>query len=126
MTTVTPKKARPLRLDDFEGGIEWDPEEYERGNLAHCLDHNVDEGVVDEVLYGDWINIEMTVDTAEFAIVGPNLKWNFMWTLLFAPSQMRGDVLRPVTGWGSKPPEIKEWERVMGETWRWSRQKYPR
>ena len=62
------KKSRPLNLDDFEGGIEWDPEEFERGNLAHCLKHDVDEIVVEEALYGDWINIEIAVDTAEFAV----------------------------------------------------------
>ncbi len=126
VAAVNSKKSRPLNLDDFEGGIEWDLEEDERSNLAHCLEHNVDEQVVDEVLYaGDWINVEMVVDTAEFAIVGPNLVWNFMWTLLFRPSCTRGDMLRPVTGWDSKPSEIREWERVMGHEWTGSRQKYP-
>lgn len=119
-------KSRPLDLGDFEGGIEWDPEEDEKSNLAHCLEHNVDEQVVDEVLYGEWINVEMTVDTAEFAVVGPNSAWNFMWTLLFRPSPFRGDTLRPVTGWDSKPSEIREWERVTGYAWTGSRQKYPR
>jgi hypothetical protein len=121
-----PKKSRPLSLEEFEEALEWDSEQYERGNLAHCLEHGIDEQVVEEVLYGDWINIEITVDTAEFAIVGPNLKRNFMWTLLFATSQMRGDVLRPVTGWDSKPSEIREWERVTGQEWTGSRQKYPK
>lgn len=121
------KKSRPLDLEDFEGGIEWDPEDYPRSNLAHCLEHNVDEQVVDEVLWvGEWINVEMVVDAAEFAIVGPNLAWNFMWTLLFRPSRLRGDMLRPVTGWDSKPPEIREWERVKGREWTGSLQKYPR
>ncbi len=120
------RKSRPLDLGNFEGGIEWDLEEDERSNLAHCLEHNVDEQVVDEVLYGEWINVEMVVDTAEFAIVGPNSAWNFMWTLLFRPSRFRGDMLRPVTGWDSKPSEIREWERVTGYTWTGSRQKYPR
>lgn len=119
------RKSRPLNLDDFESGIEWDQEEDEKSNLAHCLEHNVDEQVVDEVLYGEWINVEMVVDTAEFAIVGPNWAWNFMWTLLFRPSWFRGDMLRPVTGWDSKPSEIREWERVTGHTWTGSRQKYP-
>ena len=125
MTALNSKKSRPLNLDDYQGGIEWDPEDYEKSNLAHCLEHNVDEQVVEEVLYSDWINIEMTVDTAEFAIVGPNLAWNFMWTLLFRPSWFRGDMLRPVTGWDSKPSEIRAWERVMGREWTGSRQKYP-
>ena len=120
------KRSRPLDLGEFEGGIEWDQEDYERSNLAHCLEHNVDEQVVDEVLYGEWINVEMVVDTAEFAIVGPNLVWNFMWTLLFRPSWFRSDMLRPVTGWDSKPSEIREWERVTGREWTGSRQKYPR
>jgi hypothetical protein len=120
------KKSRPLNLDDFEDFLEWDSEEYERGNLAHCLEHGIDEQVVDEVLYGEWVNVEMAVDTAEFAIVGPNLTWNYMWTLLFATSRIRGDVLRPVTGWDSRPAEIREWERITGYEWTGSRQKYPR
>lgn len=126
MTAVNSKKSRPLNLNDFEDFLEWDPEEYERGNLAHCLDHGIDEQVVEEVLYGEWVNIEMTVETVEFAIVGPNLAWNFMWTLLFATSRLRGDVLRPVTGWDSKPSEIREWERITGYEWTGSGQKYPK
>jgi hypothetical protein len=126
VTTVNSRKSRPLNLDDFEDFLEWDPEEYERGNLVHCLDNGIDEQVVEEVLYGEWVNVEMTVDTAEFSIVGPNLRWNFMWTLLFARSERRGDVLRPVTGWDSKPSEIREWERLTGREWTGSRQKYPR
>ena len=125
MAALSSKKSRPLSLDDFEDALEWDPEEWERGNLAHCLDHGIDEQVVEEVLYGEWVNIEIPVDTAEFAIVGPNLAWNFMWTLLFATSQMRGDRLRPVTGWDSRPREIREWERITGRVWTGSRQKYP-
>ena len=120
------KRSRPLDLRDFEGGIEWDREEDEYSNLAHCLEHNVDEQVVEEVLYGEWINVEMRVGRAEFAIVGPNLAWNFMWTLLFRQSPTRGDMLRPVTGWDSRPSEIREWERVTGREWTGSRQKYPR
>jgi hypothetical protein len=128
VAAVNRRKSRPLNLGDFEGGIEWDQEEDEKSNLAHCLEHNVDEQVVDEVLYGEWINVEMVVDTAEFAIVGPNLRWDFMWTLLFRPSWFRGDMLRPVTGsgWDSKPSEIREWERVTGYEWTGSLQKYPR
>lgn len=63
------------------------------------------------------MNVEMTVYTAEFAIVGPNAKWNFMWTLLFDASWKRGDWLRPVTGWDSRPKEITEWERITGLKW---------
>ena len=120
------KKSRPLNLDDFQGGDDWDEEEFAEGNLAHCLAHGIDEQVVEEVLWGEWVNIETTVISAEFAIVGPNLAWNFMWTLLFAPSQRRGDMLRPVTGWDSRPSDIREWERLTGHTWTGSRQKYPR
>lgn len=119
------KKSRPLDLDDFQGGNEWDEEDFVRGNLAHCLDHGIDELVVEEVLDGEWVNIKIMVDTAEFAIVGPNRARNFMWTLLFAPSQRRGDMLRPVTGWDSKPSEIREWERLTEQEWTGSRQKYP-
>jgi hypothetical protein len=122
-----PKRSRPLDLDDFEDFLDWDPEEWERGNLAHCLEHGIDEQVVEEVLYGNsWVNVEMTLESAEFAIVGPNRARNFMWTLLFAPSRRRGDLLRPITGWDSKPREIREWERLTGDEWIGSRQKYPR
>jgi hypothetical protein len=123
---VKRKKSRPLNLNDFEESLEWDPEEWERGNLAHCLEHGIDEQVVEEVLYGEWVNIELPVDGAEFAIVGPNMAWNYMWTLLFATSRRRGDVLRPVTGWDSSPPQIGEWERLTGRDWTGSRQKYPK
>jgi hypothetical protein len=116
------KKSRPLNLDNFDA-IDWDPEEDLTGNLAHCADHGIDERVVDEVLAGDWVDIEMEVHTAEFAIAGPNAKRNFMWTLLFDTSWKRGDWLRPVTGWDSKPKEIREWERVTGQEWKGSGQK---
>ncbi len=119
------KKSRRLNLDDFEESLEWDPEDWEKGNLTHCLEHGIDEYVFEEVLYGVWVNVEMEVVTAEFAIVGPNLAWNYMWTLLFAPSRRRGEVLRPVTGWDSRPSDIREWERLTGREWTGSRQKYP-
>lgn len=77
-----PKKSRPLNLDDFDA-IDWDAEDDPTGNHAHCAEHGIDEHVVDEVLRGDWVDVELPVDTAEFAIVGPNAKENFMWTLLF-------------------------------------------
>jgi hypothetical protein len=93
-----PKKSSPLNLEDFDA-IDWDPEDDPTGNHAHCAKHGVDERVVYEVLNGDWVDIEMEVETAEFAIVGPNEKKNFMWTLLFDTSWKRGDLLRPVTGW---------------------------
>jgi hypothetical protein len=126
VTAVTPKRSRPLNLDDFDA-IDWDAEDDPGSNLAHCkFDHGVDEWVVDEVLGGDWIDVEMEVARAEFAIVGPNARRNFMWTLLFDVSWKRGDWLRPVTGWDSRPKEIRDWERVMGQEWKGSGQKQPR
>jgi hypothetical protein len=116
-----PKKSKPLNLDDFDA-IDWDPEDDPTGNLAHCAEHGIDERVVDEVLSGDWVSIEIPVDTAEFAIVGSNTKGNFMWTLLFDTSWKRGDWLRPVTGWDSRPKDIREWERVTGKQWKGSGQ----
>ncbi len=117
-----PKKNRPLDPDDFDV-IDWDPEDDPVGNHAHCAEHGVDELVVYEVLAGDWVDVQIELDTAEFAIVGPNAKGNFMWTLLFDTSWKRGDWLRPVTGWDSKPKEIREWERVTGKRWTGSGQK---
>ncbi len=117
-----PKKSRLLDLDDFDA-IDWDPEDDPTGNHAHCAEHGVDERVVHEVLSGDWVDIEMGVETAEFAVVGPNVKSNFMWTLLFDTSWKRGDWLRPVTGWDSRPKDIREWERVTRKSWKGSRQR---
>jgi hypothetical protein len=70
------------------------------------------------VLTDDWIDVEIVVKRAEFAIVGPYRRWNRMLTLLFDMSGPQGNWLRPVTGWESKPKELKEWERVTGQTWR--------
>jgi len=117
-----PKKSKPLRLENFDA-IDWDSEDDPTGNHAHCAEHGVDERVVDEILDGIWVDVEMEVYTAEFAIVGPNAKGNFMWTLLLDTSWKRSDWLRPVTGWDSKPKEIREWERVTGQEWKGSRQK---
>lgn len=116
------KKSRPLNLEDFDV-IDWDPEDDPTGNHAHCAEHGIDERVVDEVLNGDWVNIEIPVETAEFAIVGPNAKGNFMWTLLFDTSWKRGDWLRPATGWDARPKDIREWESVTGNQWKGSGQK---
>ncbi len=116
-----PKKSRPLNLDDFDA-IDWDPEDDPTGNYAHCAEHGIDERVVDEVLAGDWVSIEIPVDTAEFAIVGPSAKGNFMWTLLFDTSWKRGDWLRPVTGWDARPKDIREWEKATGRKWKGSGQ----
>jgi hypothetical protein len=113
---MMPKRSKPLNLKDFDA-IDWDPEDDPTGNHVHCARHGINERVVDEVLNGEWVSVEMTVFSAEFAIVGPNAKWNTIWTLLFDTSWKRGDWLRPVTGWGSKPKEITEWERVTGLKW---------
>jgi hypothetical protein len=122
---MMPKKSRPLNLDDFDA-IDWDYKDDPIGNYAHCAEHGIDERVVDEVLSGDWVSIEIPVDTAEFAIVGPNAKANFMWTLLFDTSWKRGDWLRPVTGWDSRPKDIREWEKATGRQWKGSGQKVRR
>ena len=98
-----------MNLWDFEA-VDWDDEEDEEGNLAHCLEHGVDERVVDDVLREDPVEIEMNLQTAEFAICGPD-RGGTMWTLLLDRSFKRGDWLRPVTGWRAEPDEIREWER---------------
>jgi hypothetical protein len=112
-----PNKGRPLNLEDFDT-IDWDPVEAENGNLAKCMSRGIDEGVVWEVLAGDWVDVEMPVYTAEFVVVGPNEERNQMWTLLFATSSQRGDWLCPVTGWPSGNDEITEWENQTGQKWR--------
>lgn len=111
-----PKKSRPLDLDEFDT-IDWDPVEAEHSNLAKCMGRGIDEGVVWEVLQGDWVDVEMPVETAAFAVVGPNEERNKMWTLLFAMSPVRGDWLRPVTGWPSDNDEVAEWENQTGQEW---------
>lgn len=111
-----PKKSRPLHLDDF-GAIDWDAEDAQDSNLAHCLRHDIDQWTVDAVLADEWINVEIIVKSAEFAIVGPDRRWNRMLTLLFDVSEKQGNWLRPVTGWESKPKELKDWEWVTKETW---------
>lgn len=98
-----------MNLWDFEA-IDWDDEEDEEGNLAHCLRHGIDERVVDSVLSEEPVEIKMRVEIADFAIVGPD-RGGQMWTLLFDWSFKRGDWLRPVTGWRSELEEIAEWER---------------
>ena len=119
---MQPKRSRPLNLNAFED-VDWDAEDDPEGNHAHCARNGVNERVVVEVLNGDWANLEMPVFTAEFAIVGPNAKRNFMCTLLFDTSWKRGDWLRPVTGWDSRPKDIRAWERIKGKEWKGSTQK---
>lgn len=101
-----------MKLWDFEA-IDWDDEDDEDGNLAHCLRHGVDERVVDEVLREEPVEIKLSLTTAEFAIVGPD-RGGRIWTLLFDRSHKRGDWLRPVTGWKAEPEEVAEWKRATG------------
>lgn len=110
------KPSRPLNPFDFTG-IDWDSEDDPDGNLAHCLRHDVNGRVVAEVLNTEWVDVETLVDTTEFAIVGPNSKRNIMWTLLFDTSWRNSNLLRPVTGWHSKPPEIRAWEKETRKKW---------
>ena len=65
-----PKRSRPLNLDDFDA-LDWDEEDAVGSNLAHILEHDIDDVAVEDVLDDDWISVEMTVYTTEFAIVGP-------------------------------------------------------
>lgn len=99
-----------LNLWDFEA-IDWDDEEEQGSNLAHCLEHGVDERVVSEVLAEEPLEVKMSVSTAEFAIVGPNASRSKWWTLLFDWSYKRHDWLRPVTGWESTREERLQWDR---------------
>ncbi len=101
-----------MDLSDFEA-VDWDDEEDEDGNLAHCLRHGIDEQVVDEVLNGAPAEVRMKLDAADFALVGPD-KGGKMWTILFDRSFKRGDWLRPITGWSSAPREITAWNRARG------------
>ncbi len=103
-------------FDPFEFEvIDWDDEEDEDGNLAHCLAHGVDEGVVDAVLRECPVEVRLSLQTAEFAIVGPDQGGAF-WTLLFDRSFKRGDWLRPVTGWPSTDAEAGQWRSATGKS----------
>ncbi len=102
-----PKKSKPLDLSAFDA-YDWDEEDTPGSNLAHILKHDIDDASVETVLNDDWISVEMTVHTAEFAVVGPDRRWNRMLTLLFDTSYKQGNWLRPVTGWESEPPELLE------------------
>lgn len=101
-----------MDLRRFEA-IDWDDEEDEDGNLAHCLRHGVDERVIDEVLRGRPVEVKMRLQTAEYALVGPD-EGGTHWTVLFDTSHKRGDWLRPITGWRSTPNEVAEWNRQAG------------
>jgi hypothetical protein len=107
-----------LNFRDFEG-IDWDSDEDEVGNLAHCLrpDHlgPEPERIVDEVLSEQPVEIKYKVKTAELAIVGPDRSRSRLWVILFDVSHKRGDWLRPVTGWQAEPAERAKWEQRYGK-----------
>jgi hypothetical protein len=58
-------------LSKFEW-IDWDPEDDEQGNTAHCRRLGIPEQVVYEVLSEEPVEIKLPVETAEGAFVGPN------------------------------------------------------
>ena len=94
--------------------IDWDDEDEEDGNLAHCLAHGVDEAVVDEVLSEHPVEVKMKLKSADFAIVGPDTAGQF-WTLLFDRSDKRQEWLRPITGWQAKQMEVAKWQQATGQ-----------
>ena len=98
--------------------IDWDDEEDPEGNLSHCLRHGVDEQVVAEVLRLHPVEVRIRLETADFAIVGPDESRERLWTILFDVSHKRGDWLRPVTGWQSKASEERLWQQITGRDWR--------
>lgn len=101
--------------------IDWDDIEAEGSNLAHCLEHGVDEQVVDEVLREHPVEVKLSLISAEYSIVGPDTGFSTLWTLLFDHSYKRGDWLRPVTGWRSKPNEIEAWQKGSHREWKGKR-----
>jgi len=111
------QSRRAMNLSDYDA-IDWDEEDDEGGNLAHCRRHGVDEQVVHEVLREEPVEAKLRVATAELAVIGPCQARNRLWTLLFDTSYKRGDWLRPLTGWESRPAEIREWERATGHVWK--------
>lgn len=121
--TVTKRSAGvalnpPVGFDAFAfEQIDWDDEEEDGSNLAHCLEHGVNERVVAEVLRERPVEVSLSVKSAKFAIVGPNGNWSMMWTLLFDVSHKRGDWLRPVTGWTSNQAQIVAWRQVTRLPW---------
>ena len=54
------KKSKPLDLDEFDA-FDWDEEDAEGSNLAHILEHDIDDVAVENVLDDDWISVEMAV-----------------------------------------------------------------
>lgn len=99
-------------------GIDWDPDDDEDGNLNHCRRANHlgpnPERIVDELLRERPIQIKFQVQTAEYALVGPDGSWSTLWLVLFDVSPRRGDWLRPVTGWEAEGAERRAWEQRCG------------
>ena len=60
-----------MDLWDFEA-MDWDPDDDEHGNTAHCLRRGIDERIVIQVLRGEPVEIKTKLTTAEMAIVGPD------------------------------------------------------
>jgi hypothetical protein len=106
-----------LDLSKFDA-VDWDPEDDVDGNLRHCLasDHlgPDPERVVDEVLTEQPVQVNFRVQTAEYAIVGPDRSRSTLWLVLFDVSHKRGDWLRPITGWRAEPAERRLWEQRCG------------
>jgi hypothetical protein len=105
-------------LSKFEW-IDWDPEDDEDGNTAHCRRLGIPEQVVYEVLSEEPVEVKLPVETAEGAFVGPNqARTNYGQCCSIRHTRYkRGDWLRPVTGWRAKPAEIREWEQATSERW---------
>ena len=85
-----------MNLTDFHG-IDWDDEEDEDGNLAHCLrvDHlgPNPERVVHEVLSEEPVEIKYPVRTADIAVVGPDRSRTVLWVVLLSVSSERSKVI---------------------------------
>lgn len=60
-----------MDLWDFEA-IDWDDDDDEDGNLAHCLVHGLNERIVDEVLRESPVKIKTKIVSASLAVVGPD------------------------------------------------------
>lgn len=60
-----------MDLGKYES-FDWDDEEDENGNLAHCRRHGIDEQLVYEVIDEEPVEVTLTIRTAEAAFVGPN------------------------------------------------------
>ena len=101
-----------LDLSRFDA-LEWDDEEDEAGNWAHCsrAGHlGADPGrVLSQVLREEPVEFTMEVRTAEFSVVGPDASWSRYWVVLLDTSSRRGDWLRPVTGWAAGPNAMAAW-----------------